>query len=57
MLYKRSRIQCFGHVMCRNDNVIKTVMNWRPTGKRPRGRSRKRWMDVVEEDLKKSRNE
>lgn len=57
MLYKRSRIQWFGHVMCRNDNVIKTVMNWRPTGKRPRGRSRKRWMDVVEEDLKKSRNE
>ncbi|VVC44986.1 Hypothetical protein CINCED_3A002574 [Cinara cedri] len=28
-------------------------MSWKPTGKRPRERPRKRWMDVVEEDLKR----
>jgi len=27
------------------------VLEWKPTGKRPRGRPRKRWLDVVEEDL------
>lgn len=28
-------------------------MSWRPTEKRPRGHPRKRWMNVVEEDLKR----
>ena len=48
------RIQWFGHIMRGSDmKIIKTVMSWKPTGKRPRGRPRKRWMDVVEEDLKR----
>lgn len=48
------RIQWFGRVMRGNDdNTVITVMSRRTTGKRPRGRPRKKWMDVVEEDLKK----
>lgn len=34
-------------------NIIKAVMSWKSTGKRPRGQPRKRCMDVVEEDLKR----
>jgi hypothetical protein len=33
--------------------IIKTVLSWKPMAKRPRERLRKRWMDVVEEDLKR----
>jgi len=36
-----------------DDKTIKTVLSWKPTGKRPRGRPRKRWLDVVEEDIKR----
>jgi hypothetical protein len=48
------RIQWFGHIMCGSDvKIIKTVMPWKPMDKRPQGRPRKRWMDIVEEDLKR----
>lgn len=30
-------------------------MKWEPKGKRPRGRPRKRLVDLIEEDLKKIR--
>lgn len=44
----------YRHIMRRNDdNIIKTVMSQKPTGEIPRGRPRKRWMNVVEEDLKR----
>jgi len=33
------------------DVINRTIINWKLMGKRPRGRPRKRWMDVVEEDL------
>ncbi|KAL4112678.1 hypothetical protein QTP88_016423 [Uroleucon formosanum] len=50
------RMQLFGHIMLGSDDkIIKTVMSWKPTGKRPRGCLRKRYVDVVEED-KKNRN-
>jgi len=39
------RIQWFGKIMREGDDMItKTVLSWKPTGKRPRGRPRKRWM-------------
>lgn len=33
-------------------NIVKSVMEWKQLGKRPRGRPRKRWINSVEEDLK-----
>lgn len=42
-----------GHLMRGSDyKIIKTVLSWKPAGKRPRGHPR---MDVVEEDLKRVR--
>jgi hypothetical protein len=33
-------------------NIVKSVMEWKPLGKRSRGRPRKRWIDTVEEYLR-----
>lgn len=33
------------------DTVTKIVLNWKLEGKKPWGRPRKRWMDIVEKDL------
>jgi hypothetical protein len=49
---KSQRIKWLGHVMRRNtDALTKVALNWKPEGRRPRGRPRKRWMDIVEKDL------
>ncbi|KAL4148399.1 hypothetical protein QTP88_002652 [Uroleucon formosanum] len=49
---KSQRIKWLGHVMWRNTGALtKVALNWKPEGRRPRGRPRKRWMDVVEKDL------
>jgi hypothetical protein len=34
------------------EETIKAVIEWQPEGKRPRGRPRKIWFDLIEEDLK-----
>jgi hypothetical protein len=40
--------------MRRNEEeTVRMVLEWRPTGKKLRGRPRKRWLDTMEEDLKK----
>jgi hypothetical protein len=31
--------------------IPKRVLDWKPTGRRIRGRSRKRWIEDVEEDI------
>jgi len=36
----------------RENEAVRVSLKWRPQGKRPSGRPRKRWIDVVEEDLK-----
>lgn len=37
------RIQWLGHLMRRNEeDAVRVVLEWRPTGKRPRGRPRKK---------------
>jgi len=46
------RIQWLGHMWWRSeDDLNRVVLECKSTGKRPRGRPRKRWLDVVEEDL------
>lgn len=38
--------------MVGNENsTVKPVMSSKPTGKRPRGRPRKRWIDVMENNF------
>jgi hypothetical protein len=50
---KGQRLQWFGHIMRRSEEeTIRAVIEWQPKGKRPRGRPRKRWLDIIEEDLK-----
>jgi ribosomal 50S subunit-associated protein YjgA (DUF615 family) len=50
---KGQRLQWFGHIMRRSEEeTIRAVIEWQPEGKRPRGRLRKRWLDIIEEDLK-----
>jgi hypothetical protein len=49
---KGQRIQWLGHMWRRSeDDINRVILEWKPTGKRPRGRPRKRWLDGVEEDL------
>jgi hypothetical protein len=50
---KGQRIQWLGHIMRRGENeTVRVALEWKPQGNRPRGRPRKRWIDVVEKDLK-----
>jgi hypothetical protein len=50
---KGQRLQWFGHIMRRSEEeTIRAVIEWQTEGKRPRGRPRKRWLDLIEKDLK-----
>lgn len=45
-------IQWLGYIWQTNeDDICRLVLMWKLTGKRSRGRTRKKWLDVVEEDL------
>ena len=49
----QKRLSWYGHVMRREDtNVAKHITTMKVGGKRPRGRPRLRWMDLVRSDLK-----
>lgn len=49
---KGQKIQWLDYIMRRSkEETIRGVMEWKPEGERPRGRPRKRRLDVVEEDL------
>jgi hypothetical protein len=49
---KRRRIAWIGHVMRMDDKrTPKRVLEWKPIGKRIRGRPRKRWIVDIEEDM------
>ena len=37
-----------------DNRLTKIVHQWKPTGKRSRGRPNKRWMDCIEEDLRRA---
>ncbi|XP_025417107.1 neurotrimin-like [Sipha flava] len=46
------RLKWFGHYMRKTEtNNTRAAIEWQPTGKRSRGRPRKRWMDGIRKDL------
>ena len=51
---RQKRLRWFGHIVRRDEEVeIKKVFELKIEGRRKRGRPVKRWIDVVEEDMKK----
>jgi len=49
---KSRRIAWLGHVMRMDDKrTPKRILQWKPIGKRIRGRPRKRWIVDIEEDM------
>ena len=48
---KSKRMAWLGHVMwMERKRIPKRVLEWKPTGRRNRGRPRKRWIEDIEED-------
>jgi hypothetical protein len=50
---REARLRWYGHVeRAEEEDSIKRVMRAEVDGRRSRGRQRKRWMDVIQQDLK-----
>ena len=45
------KLQCFGHLMRRNDSFEKTLMLGKIEGRRRRGQQRMRWLDGVTDSM------
>jgi len=50
---KSQRLHCAGHVIRMETRTVKKLTEWEPCSPRPVGRPRLRWLNQVEEDLKK----
>ena len=50
---RQKRLRWFGHIVRDKEAEIKKVFELKIEGRRKRGRPVKRWIDVVEEDMKK----
>ena len=48
---KSKRMAWMGHVIRIGKIIPKRVLEWKPTGRRNRGRPRKRWIEDIEEDI------
>lgn len=54
LLVEQNILRWYGHVMRMSPTrTVKRMVDWRPHGKRPRGRPRKRWQDGVKEILER----
>ena len=52
--FRQKRLRWFGHIVRRDEEVeIKKVFELKIEGRRKIGRPVKRWIDMVEEDMKK----
>jgi len=50
-ILKGRKISWLGHVW-RSNGIMKDALNWKPEGKRPLGRPKKRWMDEPNHNLR-----
>jgi hypothetical protein len=49
---KSKRMACLGHVMqTEGERIPKRVLEWKPMGRRNRGRPRKRWIEDIEKNI------
>ena len=49
---KSKRMAWLGHVMRMEEKIIpKRALEWKPIGRRNRGRPRRRWFEDIEEDI------
>lgn len=51
-ILKSQGISWAGHVWKAEDQLIRTIAEWKPKKSRPRGRPVQRWEDRVEDDLR-----
>ena len=52
---RKRRMKWYGHISRMNKERWPSIVhNWKPTGKRPVGRPKQRWMDNIEKDLKRA---
>ena len=50
---KSKRMAWMGHVMrMEGKRIPKRVLEWKPTGRRNRGRPRKRWIEDIEDGIR-----
>jgi hypothetical protein len=50
---KSKRMAWLGHVMrMEGERIPKRVLEWKPMGRRNRGRPRKRWIEDIEKDIR-----
>jgi hypothetical protein len=48
---KAQRLRCFGHIQrIEDDRMVKKLTNWKQFGKRPAGKPKNRWIDVILRD-------
>jgi hypothetical protein len=53
---KTSRLRWLGHIYRKQEHaVIRSIMEWKPAGRRPRGRPTNTWMKEVEKDIKEAK--
>ena len=50
---ERGQLRWFGHVRRMGDAGVGGMYEWRPEGRRPVGRPRKRWRDAVEDAIRR----